>query len=100
MAAAADDDHVVFRLGVWAAPGLAPLLVVAGRVPREREDGIMLFHQDLPGRSWNRRGGWLVRPPPSFGRAPCIVVGTPQGQGLTGGESGRRIASHRRALGP
>src|SRR3569833_582439 len=48
MAAAADDDHVVFRLRLRAAPSLLPVLVIVQRVPHQGEDRIDLFHPVSP----------------------------------------------------
>src|ERR1700736_3653179 len=44
MAAAADDDRVVARLGRRTAPGERPVLVPGERVAREREDRV--FQRD------------------------------------------------------
>ena len=44
MAAGADDDRVIFRLGLGRTPGAFPILVVVHRVAREREDRIARLH--------------------------------------------------------
>src|SRR5215467_10715224 len=48
MPAAADDDDVIGRPRLGAAPGLGPVFVVAARVARQAEDGITRLHPALP----------------------------------------------------
>ena len=47
MPAAADDDDVVFRLGLGLAPGRRPVLVAGAGVLQEREDGVFHAHNQF-----------------------------------------------------
>src|SRR5262249_210894 len=56
VAAATDDDHIIVRLRLGAAPGLLPALVIIGRVAGQREDGVAGLgwheHQRSRDRTW------------------------------------------------
>src|SRR5262249_26567886 len=48
MAAAADDDDVVARPRLGAAPGFGPVLMIAARVARQAEDRVAGSHRLSP----------------------------------------------------
>src|SRR5262249_4361032 len=62
VAASADDDDVVLRLRLWAAPGELPVLVIIQRVARETEDRIAGSHETCGCGSWAREPAVLLQP--------------------------------------
>ena len=76
VAAGADDDHLVARLRLRAAPGRCPVLVTGESVSREGPDGIALHASLIRSKSdqgasslQRRRGDSIVAARPSTGLA-------------------------------
>jgi len=86
VAAAADDDHVVFRAGLRAAPGRRPVAMMGQGVAGEAEDRVAGFHRrvrpGVGGAAWWQR--CLRRSSIAAWRDPIAHAppGAPRGDGV------------------